>query len=195
MSADLPAPDPNDGPPDPPGLDAVLVPIHWTLRPQDDVVADIIREFEDGKPLAVICRQRWMPSRSELYRWMEADPEVLGRFARARGRWKLSVADDVIAIVDAATEETVNVAKLRAWGRLQLLARVENAARRIERRGGRPGDDGATFESGDKPQTRTQYRMVVLGVEPVAAKPDIPVEEPIDVEPIDVTPYPDPPAL
>lgn len=162
---------------DPAGLE--LVPIHWTLRPREDVLDEIVSRFEDGEPLATICRDPFLPARKTLYRWMEDDPEVLTRFARARGRWKLSLADDVIAIADAANLVSLDVDKLRIWARLQLLSRAEAAARRIERRNGKPGDDGTTFESGSTAQKPTQYRIAVIGVEPHRPKP---APEPIEGE-------------
>lgn len=112
-----------------PGVPLASEPPHWSQRDREDVVKDILQLFEDGENLRFICRLPYMPSRTLLHRWMEEDPTLNERIARARVLWRASLEDECAEIADGANAGNVDVAKLRIWTRLQLLDRADAVAK------------------------------------------------------------------
>lgn len=104
-----------------------------------DVVTLICERLSDGEPLAAICRDPAMPGLRTVYDWMEADPEVAARIARARDEGEEAIAAECMTIADTpvagerrkvteggvevTTEDMLGHRKLQIWTRLQLLAK------------------------------------------------------------------------
>lgn len=106
-----------------------------------EIADKICERVANGEPLRKICREYGMPSKSVFYRWLESDPELEGRFARARKEGYDAIAEESLEIADDATNdymqrvtqagETVPVfdaehvqrSKLRIETRLKLLAK------------------------------------------------------------------------
>lgn len=61
-------------------------------------VADSITLLLETTPLKHICEREGMPSRSEVYRWMDEHPEFGTQCARARVRQVDSLVDDMADI-------------------------------------------------------------------------------------------------
>lgn len=61
----------------------------------DSIVAQL-----ETTPLKFICQQDGMPSRSEVYRWMDENPEFGTQCAHARVRQVDSLVDDMADIED-----------------------------------------------------------------------------------------------
>lgn len=114
----------------------------------DPTIADKICErIATGEPLRAICRDEGMPSKSQVYNWMDkshADfvPEFAGRFARAREEGYDEIAQSAMDIADDDSRdwepvrdadgqiigvkvdgEHVQRSKLRIETRLKLLAK------------------------------------------------------------------------
>ena len=92
-----------------------------------------------GRTLAAFCESEGMTAR-QVYRWVEISPDYADAYRRAREDGYHLIAEDLLRIADAATPETVQVARLRADVRRWLLARWMPRAygerRAIEHSGG-----------------------------------------------------------
>ena len=88
--------------------------IEWAER-----FCDLIAE---GRSVAVICAGPDMPSQQSVYTWLKQDEDFLERYAREAQADKYF--QEIIEIADAATPETVNVARLRVDSRKFTVARL-----------------------------------------------------------------------
>ena len=70
---------------------------------QIEIILDLISR---GIVLLAILRAPDMPSRSEFYRWLEADAELLGRFRRARDDGHDAIAESTLDIADDNENDT-----------------------------------------------------------------------------------------
>lgn len=101
----------------------------------DSMVDEIIERLSDGEPLAAICRDNGMPNPSTVYDWMNADPSLSQRFARAREDGFDAIARQALEIADMPPAYTtgegtaridagdVQNRKLQIETRLKLLAK------------------------------------------------------------------------
>lgn len=105
-----------------------------------EVEQRIIDGLCDGIPLRELCRQEGMPNWRTVYHWLDADPELAARVARARELGFDAIAEDILDIADDGTNdwverkrqngtvmtvidsEHVQRSKLRIETRLKLLA-------------------------------------------------------------------------
>lgn len=87
-------------------------------RPPEPVPQDIAEEVllwsYAGGSLVGFCKQPGKPGVRTVYDWMDKDPEFAAEYARAKLEGSHSLFDEAGEIADAATPETVQVAKLRA---------------------------------------------------------------------------------
>jgi len=65
-----------------------------------------------------------MPSQQSVYTWLRDNEDFLERYARAREAQADKYFQEIIEIADAATPETVNVARLRVDSRKFTVARL-----------------------------------------------------------------------
>lgn len=99
-------------------------------------IADEICEWiADGRSLREWCRQHGKPTWSAVYAWLRADADFSARFALARDVGADAIAEDTLALLDAAPERHatqfgdkidpahVQWTKNRADQRLKLLAK------------------------------------------------------------------------
>lgn len=105
------------------------------------IESEICDRLSEGEPLAVICRDEHMPSRSTVYNWCDEDSDFSGRIARARDEGHDAIANECLDIADNATNdwmernerdgtpgyalngEHIQRSKLRVETRLKLLAK------------------------------------------------------------------------
>lgn len=105
-----------------------------------ELVEAILAGISDGVPLRQLCRIHGI-GKSSWYRWMEADADLAGRFARARLEGFDAIAEETLEIADDGTNdwikrerddgsfdevlngEHVQRSKLRVDTRLKLLAK------------------------------------------------------------------------
>src|SRR5690348_5558706 len=78
----------------------------------------------EGRSVAEICARPHMPSEQSVYTWLKQDEDFLERYARAREAQADKYFREIIEIADAATPETVNVARLRVDSRKFTVARL-----------------------------------------------------------------------
>jgi len=109
-------------------------------KPKYDRVA-IINKIADGLAIGTtlrsMCREEGMPGYQTIYNWINDDPEISGRIARAREAGYDAIADQIIEIIDESHNDTivnedgtertntevVARSRLRAEIRLKLLAK------------------------------------------------------------------------
>lgn len=155
---------------------------------------EIERRISEGETLSAVCRYRLedgtrpdgrpckvkhlrepdtFPSRTVIYDWCEAHPDIARRFARARAlcdeRWE----DEAIEIAEDASRDYVQTdtgalifdsehvqrSKLRIWARQQLIDR---------RKSRRPSERAEVLgQLQTKGGGRLQEPVAVIGVEPL----------------------------
>lgn len=102
---------------------------------------EIVERLGKGEPLAVICRDDWMPAYRTVYDWMGADPGFAANIARAREEGFDAIAAECLEIAEDGSRdygmkkrpdgteyegfdsEHVQRSKLRIETRLKLLAK------------------------------------------------------------------------
>jgi hypothetical protein len=73
----------------------------------EQVVETICSRLAEGEPLAVICREEGMPSRTTVWEWERAHEGVSERIARAREAGEEQIAADCLRIADTPLEGVV----------------------------------------------------------------------------------------
>lgn len=79
-----------------------------------DAICDRIAQ---GESLRSICADADMPNHRDVTRWLDQNPDIVPQYACAREAQGDHEFDEIKDIVDAATPETVQVARLRADAR------------------------------------------------------------------------------
>jgi hypothetical protein len=89
------------------------------------VVERIIAGLIDGLPLRALCREERMPPFGIVQGWIEADPALAARVARARDQGFDAIAEDALLLADRPAETSVEVQqrRLAVETRLKLLAK------------------------------------------------------------------------
>ena len=77
-----------------------------------------------GQSVRQICSQPGQPDKSQVYRWLDENGDFRDQYARAREAQADKYFQEIIEIADAATPETVNVARLRVDSRKFTVARL-----------------------------------------------------------------------
>lgn len=62
--------------------------------------AEIVERLSKGEPLAVICRDDWLPAYRTVYHWADENAEFAANIARAREAGFDQIAADCLAIAD-----------------------------------------------------------------------------------------------
>jgi hypothetical protein len=65
-----------------------------------EIGAEICARLAEGEPLRVICRDPHMPAWRTVYDWIEADPDLAARIARARKLGFDAIAEEALEIAD-----------------------------------------------------------------------------------------------
>jgi hypothetical protein len=78
----------------------------------------------EGQSVVEICAKPDMPSQQSVYTWLRDNEDFLERYARAREAQADKYFQEIVEIADAATPETVNVARLRVDSRKFTVARL-----------------------------------------------------------------------
>lgn len=79
-------------------------------RPSDyteEMGDQICAKLAEGKSLASICRDEPFPSTVTVYAWMRKYPEFLNNYVRAREDQADTLADEILAISDDSTNDTI----------------------------------------------------------------------------------------
>lgn len=103
------------------------------------MIEETLARIADGEPLRQICREEMKPSWRTFYDWIDADPVLASRFARARELGEEAIAQECLDIANTPlegieTEESENGIKtkrgdmlghrkLQIETRLKLLAK------------------------------------------------------------------------
>ena len=102
-----------------------------------DAFADAVCErMLNGESLVKICEDPTMPSRTTVYRWMDARPDFVTRCARAREGLADFLVDDIQTLADATTELNVQSQKVKIatkqWRAMKIAPRIYGDSSRTE---------------------------------------------------------------
>jgi hypothetical protein len=100
---------------------------------------ELLTWIASGQTLRAFCRQSGKPAWRTVYDWIEADPELAARIARARDLGADAIAEEALSIADTplagqivtedadgkkvVTEDMLGHRKLQVETRLKLLAK------------------------------------------------------------------------
>ena len=90
-----------------------------------EVFDTICERIADGESLRRICQDEGMPSKACVMRWLAANPAAVDQYARARELQADHEFDEIKDIVDAASPEDVQVARLRADARRWRVGKLK----------------------------------------------------------------------
>ena len=96
----------------------------WTPDKKESAVAAILTQIAMGKGLVTICKAPDMPSVPTVREWINADPELANRYARAREDQADTLADEIVSIADKA--EDANKARLQVEARKWVAAKLKS---------------------------------------------------------------------
>lgn len=95
-------------------------------RPTDynQEIADLICEkLSDGISLREICQADDMPARATVFRWLGLHKEFSDQYARAKEEQAEALADEIVAIADDKTGDTVVTDDGREIANSEFIAR------------------------------------------------------------------------
>jgi hypothetical protein len=95
---------------------------YQSVHDVDAIMAVVCARIEQGESVRAISRSLNLPE-SNVRLW-SLQPEYVAQYARAREIQAHNMAEEIIKIVDAATPEDWQVAKIRADKRQWLLSKV-----------------------------------------------------------------------
>ncbi len=109
--------------------------------------AEFCRRVADGAMVSEACGQDGMPSLATVQWWTQRRPEFAAMLASALDAQSRRLADEVTAIADAASPETLQISRMRIAARQWLAARLARqtpevpgrAAPAVETEGWPPG--------------------------------------------------------
>lgn len=95
------------------------------MKFEDDVVAELLKQTAEGKPLLQICRDPKMPGRTTVYEWIECDPGFAEQFHAARARGIHALAEECLDIADEKSKDAVEATdkRIRIDTRLRLAGK------------------------------------------------------------------------
>ena len=73
----------------------------------DSVRLEICERIAKGESMVSICASEGMPSQALVYRWLTVDSEFVERYARAREQQAEHYLDEIIAISDDVSLDTL----------------------------------------------------------------------------------------
>ena len=89
------------------------------------VIEEICTRLTDGESLRKICRDEHMPAISTVMLWLTKDAELSEQYARAKAEQADTIFQEVLDIADTATNEDVNVARLKIDARKWMAGKLK----------------------------------------------------------------------
>lgn len=69
----------------------------------------ICERIADGESLRTICADEDMPSKSNVFRWLAANPQAADQYTRARETQADAIFDEILDIADTAVNDWMEV--------------------------------------------------------------------------------------
>lgn len=92
----------------------------------EELASEICKQIMEGKSLRQICESKEMPDRSTVHDWLARDETFAVQYARARDTQADTLADDIVAISDTATDkDSAAAAKVRVDARKWVAAKLK----------------------------------------------------------------------
>lgn len=119
-----------------------------------EVAEQICTRLADGESLRCICADEGMPGKTTLMRWLEDHAEFRDQYARAREQQADRYVEDTVEIADAASPESVHVARLqvdaRKWAAAKLAPKKYGEHAKVEVTGAGGGPVGIVQYSAEQ---------------------------------------------
>lgn len=134
-------------------------------------IADVICErMIEGESLVKICADPEMPTRTTIYRWMDANPEFVTRCARAREGLADYLVDAIEDLASKTTTDNFQAMKVKIataqWRAMKMAPRVYGDRTRTEVTGADGGAvkvESAVVDSRDlDADQRAALRQILL---------------------------------
>jgi hypothetical protein len=160
--------------------DAPTEPTRPVGRPSSysDALADAVCErMLNGQSLVKICEDEEMPSRTTIYRWMDARPDFVARCARAREGLADFLVDDIERLADLTTEANVQSMKVKIstkqWRAMKMAPRIYGESSRTELTGENGGPIRIAATTIDarqlEPEARDALKQALFAAKRLAA--------------------------
>lgn len=95
-------------------------PYKWT----PEIEEEIFRRIGEGEGIRKICLDDWLPSWSTVNKRLAEDASFAAEYARAREAQADKIFDEILDIVDGATVENANVARLQMDARKWMAGKL-----------------------------------------------------------------------
>lgn len=102
--------------------------------------AEFCRRVADGAMVSEACGQDGMPSLATVQWWTQRRPEFAAMLASALDAQSRRLADEVTAIADAASPETLQISRMRIAARQWLAARLARQTPEVPGRAASAGE-------------------------------------------------------
>lgn len=89
------------------------------------VMGEICTRLVDGESLRKICRDEHMPAISTVMLWLTQDETLSEQYARAKTEQADTIFQEVLDIADSATNEDVQVARLKIDARKWMAGKLK----------------------------------------------------------------------
>jgi len=88
----------------------------------EEVIQAILDRIVAGESLSSICRDEDFPAAVNFYRWMDDDPDLRNRYARAREERAENWVEELVGIAD--TEDDPQKARVRIDTRKWVISKM-----------------------------------------------------------------------
>lgn len=91
---------------------------------KQEIITQICVRLVEGESLRAICRDEEMPAISTVMLWLSQDEKLSEQYARAKEEQADTIFQEVLEIADTATNEEVNVARLKIDARKWMAGKL-----------------------------------------------------------------------
>lgn len=89
------------------------------------IMGEVCTRLVDGESLRKICRDKHMPAISTVMLWLTQDEALSEQYARAKTEQADTIFQEVLDIADSATNEDVQVARLKIDARKWMAGKLK----------------------------------------------------------------------
>jgi hypothetical protein len=139
-----------------------------------DIADQIVMRMIEGESMVDICRDKDMPSRATVYRWLDEDKEFEARCARAREALADYLVDKIEQLAAETTEDNHQSMKVKIstaqWRAMKIAPRIYGERRIQENTGPGGGPVQTETKVAFDASALTQEQRDVLRAALLAAK-------------------------
>lgn len=75
------------------------------MKRSDEVIDKILQRISHGESLCSICKDEDMPSQTSFFNWLDSDPTLVEKYARARNAQADYLVEETLEIADNASND------------------------------------------------------------------------------------------